>query len=78
MESEYEIKKSNIDRSGSSGSGEADDFSVLSEAFSAQKEVVLSDEAHLAFAVSALSAILSESSGVGSPKQVRHLSSGYN
>ena len=55
-------------RNRSSGSGESDDFSVLSEAFSAEEEVVLSDEAHLALAVSAFSAILSEFSGVGSPK----------
>ena len=40
--------------------GESDDISVLSEAFSAEEEVVLSDETHLTFAVSAFSAVLSE------------------
>ena len=53
---------------GSSGSGEAYDFCVLSEAFSAEEQVVLSDETHLAFAVSALSAVFSEFSCVGSPE----------
>jgi len=56
----------------SSGSGEAYDFSVLSEAFSTEEEVVLSDETHLTFAVSALSAVLSEFSCVSSPEQVWH------
>ena len=56
----------------SSGSGESNDFSVLPEAFSAEEEVVLSDETHLAFAVSAFSAILSEFSSVSSPEQVWH------
>ena len=59
-------------RVGSSGSGESYDFCVLSEAFSAEEEVILSDQTHLAFAVSALSAILSEFSSVSSPEQVWH------
>ena len=52
----------------SSGSGESNDFSVLPEAFSAEEEVVLSDETHLEFAVSAFSTVLSEFSSVSSPE----------
>jgi hypothetical protein len=52
----------------SSGSGESNDFSILSETLSAEEEVVLSDETHLALAVSAFSAVLSEFSGVSSPE----------
>jgi hypothetical protein len=48
--------------------GESDDVAVLSEAFSAEKEVILSDKTHLAFAVSTLSAIFSEFSSVSSPE----------
>ena len=53
---------------GSSGSGESYDFSVFSETLSAEKKVVLSDQTHLAFAVSAFSAVLSEFSCMSSPK----------
>ena len=52
----------------SSGSGESNDFCVLSEAFSAEEEVVLSDETHLALAVSAFSTVFSEFSSVSSPE----------
>jgi hypothetical protein len=57
----------------SSGSGESNDFSVLSKALSAEEEVVLSDQTHLALAVSAFSTVLSEFSCVSSPEQVWHL-----
>jgi hypothetical protein len=43
----------------SSGFGESDDICILSEAFSAENKVVFSNETHLAFAVSTLSAIFS-------------------
>ena len=66
------IKRLNKDNRQSSGSGESNDFCVLSETFSAEEEVVFSDKAHLAFAVSALSAVLSEFSCVSSPEQVWH------
>jgi hypothetical protein len=43
----------------SSGFSESNDVTVFSKALSAEEEVVLSDETHLAFTVSAFSAILS-------------------
>ncbi len=43
----------------SSSFGESDDIAVFSKAFSTEKEVVFSDETHLALAVSAFSAIFS-------------------
>jgi hypothetical protein len=52
----------------SSGSGESYDFSILSEAFSAKEKVVFSDKTHLAFTVSAFSAIFTEFSCVSSPE----------
>ena len=52
----------------SSGFGESDNISVLSEAFSTEEEVILSDETHLAFAVSAFSAVFSIVSDVSSPE----------
>jgi hypothetical protein len=60
-------------RSVSSGLGESDDLSVLPETFPAQQQVVLADQTDLALASSALSAVLSEFTGVGSPEQVGHL-----
>lgn len=48
--------------------GEADDVSVLSKAFSAQKKIVLSDQSHLTSAISAFSAIFTEFSSVSSPQ----------
>jgi hypothetical protein len=56
----------------SSGFGESNDIAVFSETFSTEEEVVLSDKTHLAFAVSAFSAILTEFSSVSSPEQVWH------
>jgi hypothetical protein len=56
----------------SSGFGESNDVTVFSETFSAEEEVILSDETHLAFTVSAFSAIFSEFSSVSSPEQVWH------
>ncbi len=56
----------------SSSFGKSDNVTVFSEAFSAQKQVILSDKTHLAFAVSAFSAVLSEFSSVSSPEQVWH------
>jgi hypothetical protein len=52
---------------------EPDYVTVLSETLPAQKQVVLSDQAHLALAVSAFSAVLSVCSQVSSPQQVWHL-----
>jgi len=57
----------------SSGFSEPNDVAVLSETFSAQKQIVFSDETHLAFAVSAFSAVFSVVSNVSSPQQVWHL-----
>ena len=51
---------------------ESDDVSVLSEAFSAEQEIVFADETHLAGAGSALTAVLSIFSRVSSPEQVWH------
>ena len=63
---------SNVDKSKSPGFGKSDDVTVLSETFSTEEEIVLSDQTHLASAVSAFSAILSEFSCVSSPEQVWH------
>jgi hypothetical protein len=52
----------------SAGLGEADDFSVLAEAFPAEEQVVFADEADLAAAATALAAVLAELAGVGSPE----------
>ncbi len=49
----------NMDMQISSGFGETYDFGILSEAFSAQDEVVFADEANLALASSAFSTIFS-------------------
>jgi len=57
----------------SSGFGETNDFSVLSETFSAEKEIVFADETDLAFASSALATVLSEFTWVSSPKKVGHV-----
>jgi hypothetical protein len=57
-----------IDISISSGSGESDDVSILPEAFSAQQQVVFTNQPDLAFASSALATVLSEFTGVGSPE----------
>ena len=57
----------------SSGFGEPNYLSTFSETFSAEKEVVLADQTHLACALSAFSAIFSVFSRVGSPEQVWHL-----
>lgn len=57
----------------SSSLGEANDFSVLSEAFSAEEKVVLADQTDLASASSAFAAVLSEFTRVSSPKQVGHV-----
>ena len=57
----------------SSGFSEPNDVAVLSETFSAQKQIIFSDETHLAFAVSAFSAVFSVVSNVSSPQQVWHL-----
>jgi hypothetical protein len=61
-----------IQISASSGLGEADDFSVLPETFSAEKQVVFADETDLALASSALAAVLAEFARVGSPEKVGH------
>jgi hypothetical protein len=58
---------------GSSTFGESDDVSVFSKAFSAEEEVILSNKTHLAFTVSAFSAVFSVVSQVSSPQQVWHL-----
>ena len=55
-------------KSSSSGFGESNDVTVFSETFSAEEEIVLSDETHLASTVSAFSAIFSEFSSVSSPE----------
>lgn len=60
-------------RSFSFGFFESNDVGVLPEAFPAEQEVVFADKAHLAGAASALSAVLSVFSSVGSPEQVWHL-----
>jgi hypothetical protein len=57
----------------SSGPGEADDLSVLPEAFPAEQQVVLAHQTDLAFASSALAAVLTEFTRVGSPEQVGHV-----
>ena len=57
----------------SSGLSESDDLSVLSEAFSAEEEVVLADQTDLASASSALAAVLAEFTRVGSPEKVGHV-----
>jgi hypothetical protein len=57
----------------SSRLGESNDFSVLPEAFSAEEKVVLADQTDLASASSALSAVLSEFTRVGSPEKVGHV-----
>ncbi len=62
----------------SSGFGEADYFSVLSETFSAEKEIIFADETDLTFASSAFATVLSEFTRVSSPKQVRHLWCKFN
>jgi hypothetical protein len=53
---------------GSSTFGESDDVSVFSKAFSAEEEVILSNKTHLAFTVSAFSAVFSVVSQVSSPE----------
>lgn len=62
----------------SSGFGESDDLSVLSETFSAKKKIIFADETDLAFASSAFATVLSECTRVSSPKQVRHLWCKFN
>jgi|688.fasta_scaffold343917_1 hypothetical protein len=57
----------------SSSFGESDDLSVLSEAFSAEEEVILADQTDLASASSALAAVLAEFTRVGSPEKVGHV-----
>lgn len=56
----------------SSSFSESDCVGKLSEAFSAEEEVVLSDETHLAGALSALPAVFSVFSRVCSPEKVWH------
>ena len=56
----------------SSGFGEPNNVSVFSETFSTEEEVVFSDKTHLAFAVSAFSAVFSVVSDMSSPEQVWH------
>lgn len=56
----------------SSGFGESDDVGTFTEAFPAEHEVVFADEAHLAGALSAFSAVFSVFPWVGSPEQVWH------
>lgn len=57
----------------SSSLGESDDLSVLSEAFSAEEDVVLADQTDLTSASSALAAVLAEFTRVGSPEKVGHV-----
>lgn len=53
--------------------GKSDDVSVLSEAFPAEKKVIFADKTNLAFASSALSAVLTEFTGMSSPEKVGHV-----
>jgi hypothetical protein len=57
----------------SSGFGESDDISVLSETFSAQQKIIFADETDLTFASSALATVLSEFTGVSSPEKIGHV-----
>lgn len=57
----------------SSSLGKTDDFSILSEALPAQKQVILADETNLASASSAFTTVLSEFTRMGSPEKVGHL-----
>ena len=52
----------------SSGLGEPDDFSVLAEALPAEEQVVLADESDLAPTATALTTVLAELAGMGSPE----------
>ena len=52
---------------------EADDLAEVAEALPAEDEVVFADEADVAGASSALSAVGSELAGVGSPEVVWHV-----
>jgi len=51
---------------------EADDFSVVSETFSAEHEVVFADETNIESASAALTGVLSELASMGSPLVVGH------
>jgi hypothetical protein len=56
----------------SSSFGESDNLSEVSEAFSAEEEIVFADEAGLALAPAALAAVFAEFTGVSSPEKVGH------
>lgn len=57
----------------SSSPGESNDLSIFSEAFPAQKQVVLTDETDLTLAASALATVLAKFTGMGAPEEVGHL-----
>ena len=57
--------------------GEADDLCVLSEAFSAEKEIIFADESDLALASTAFTTVLAEFAGMGSPEKVGHCGKNY-
>jgi hypothetical protein len=58
------VKEINV----SSGSGESDNLSVVSETLPAEEEVVFADETDLAGTSSALAAVFPEFTGVSSPE----------
>ena len=53
--------------------GESNYISVLSETFSAEKKIVFTNKSNLAFASSALAAVLSKFTRMGSPEKVEHV-----
>ncbi len=53
--------------------GESNDISVLSETFSAEKEIIFTNKTNLTFASSALAAVLAEFTRMGSPEKVGHV-----